>query len=67
MICDLEQRWYFQIGDPFDGDQVSCAWVAQVTRKDGTGAVLKLGMPHMEGADEIAGLLLEWRSDGAVA
>ncbi len=30
--------------------------MAPVTLKGGTGAVLKLGMPHMEGADEIAGL-----------
>ena len=68
IIGDLEQRWSFQIGGPFDGDQVSCAWVAPVMRKDGTGAVLKVGMRHMEGTDEIAGLRFwNWQSDGAIA
>lgn len=64
-IADLERRWFFQTGDPFDGDQVSCAWVAPVTLQDGTGAVLKLGMPHMEGADEIGGLRF-WNGDPTV-
>jgi streptomycin 6-kinase len=36
-----------------------------VTLKDGPGAVLKLGMPHMEGADEIAGLRF-WNGDPTV-
>ena len=52
----LARRWSLSVGSPFDGPDVSCAWVAPVTRHDGTPAVLKLGMPHMEGADEIDAL-----------
>ena len=37
-----------------------------VQHADGTPAVLKVGMPHMEGEDEIHGLrFLEWKPDGA--
>jgi streptomycin 6-kinase len=56
MLRDLEQRWSLTLGVPFDGDEVSCAWVATATLADGTSAVLKLGMPHMEGEHEIDGL-----------
>lgn len=52
---ELECRWSVALGAPFDSE-VSCAWVAPAVRADGTAAVLKLGMPHMEGAHEIQGL-----------
>ncbi len=55
-LCDLACRWSLTIGIPFDTDEVSCAWVASVMRTDGTSAVLKLGMPHLEGEHEIEGL-----------
>jgi streptomycin 6-kinase len=61
----LEERWSLTLEQPFDGDDVSCAWVAAATRADGTRAVLKLGMPHMEGEQEIAGLRL-WNGDPTV-
>lgn len=61
----LERRWSFTVGTPFDGDAVSCAWVAPVAMDDGTAAVLKLGMPHMEGEHEIDGLRF-WHGDGTV-
>src|SRR6516225_7045009 len=44
----LERRWSLTVGAPFDNEEVSCAWVAPVALLDGTPAVLKLGMPHME-------------------
>jgi len=50
----LERVMSLSLEAPF-GD-VSCAWVAPVERADGTRAVLKLGMPHFEGAHEIQGL-----------
>jgi streptomycin 6-kinase len=53
-IRQLQDRWSLSLETPF-GD-VSCAWVAPVLRADGTRAVLKLGMPHFEGAHEIQGL-----------
>lgn len=61
----LEDRWSLTLGEPFDGDAVSCGWVALAQRADGTPAVLKLGMPHMEGRDEIAGLRF-WNGDPTV-
>lgn len=60
-LADLERRWSISVGAPFDNDEVSCAWVAPATRADGTPAMLKLGMPHMEGTHEIQGL---WFWDG---
>ena len=65
VIDALERRWSLTIGPPFDGDEVSCAWVAPVTIADGTAAVLKVGMPHMEAEHEIDGLRF-WNGDGSV-
>ena len=64
-VRSLEERWSLEIGTPFDGDEVSCAWVAPVTLADGTSAILKLGMPHMEAEHEIAGLRF-WAGDPTV-
>src|SRR5262249_23121766 len=50
---------------PFDTGDVSCAWVARAIRRDGTRAVLKLGMPHMEGTHELEGLRF-WNGDPTV-
>ena len=55
-LRDLEHRWSLTLGAPFDGEEVSCAWVAPALRADGSSAVLKLGMPHMESEHEIHGL-----------
>src|SRR5262245_9266356 len=64
-VADLAGRWRLTLGAPFTGDEVSCAWVAPAVRADGTTAVLKVGMPHMEGAHELAGLRF-WNGDGMV-
>jgi streptomycin 6-kinase len=61
----LERQWSLTLGVPFDGPEVSCAWVAPVTLATGGSAVLKLGMPHMEGQHEIDGLRF-WRGDPTV-
>src|SRR5438477_9866319 len=52
----LVERWSLTVGTPLAGPEVSAAWVAPVRRADGTAAVLKIGLPHMEARDEIAGL-----------
>jgi streptomycin 6-kinase len=65
VLGELALRWSLTLGAPFDGPAVSCAWVAPVTRADGTRAVLKLGMPHMEGEQEIQGLRF-WSGDPTV-
>jgi streptomycin 6-kinase len=53
-ISELERRWSLSIGSPYE--QATCSWVARATRSDGSPVVLKLGMPHLEGRDEIQGL-----------
>jgi streptomycin 6-kinase len=54
-IREVAAQWSLSLGSPW-GEEASCAWVAPAVRKDGVRVVLKLGMPHMEAADEIAGL-----------
>src|SRR5262249_39442365 len=60
----LERRWSMTLDEPFE-EEVSCSWVAPATLADGTRAVLKLGMPHMEGKHEIEGLRF-WNGDPTV-
>lgn len=61
----VERHVVVVVGNPFDHREVSCAWVAPAVRSDGTRAVLKLGMPHMEGAHELLGLRF-WDGDPTV-
>src|ERR1022692_2405026 len=63
ILRDLEHRWSLTLGAPYQN--ASCAWVAPVTLADGTAAVLKLGMPHLEGEHEIQGLRF-WNGDPTV-
>jgi len=65
MLRSLEHRWSLTLYSPFDDDEVSCSYVAPVVRADGTPAVLKIGMPHMEGQHEIHGLRF-WDGDPTV-
>jgi streptomycin 6-kinase len=55
-IAELTARWGLRLGPAIDGEELSCAWLAPAQRADGTPAVLKLGMPHLEGEHEIEGL-----------
>ncbi|MEM7535695.1 MAG: aminoglycoside phosphotransferase family protein [Chloroflexota bacterium] len=65
VLHELTERWALTLGEPFDGDEVSASWVAPVMRADGTSAVLKLGLPHMEAEHEIQGLRF-WDGDPTV-
>jgi len=65
MLEEVTSRWSLCIDAPFDHADVTCSWVAAVLHADGTPAVLKIGMPHMEGADEIHGLRF-WNGDPTV-
>jgi streptomycin 6-kinase len=65
LLGKLELEWSVRLGAPFDGEDVSCSYVAAVERADGTPAVLKIGMPHMEGHHEIQGLRF-WCGDPTV-
>jgi streptomycin 6-kinase len=66
VVAMLTRRWALTLGPPFLGHEGSCAWVAHATRADGSPAVLKIGMPHLEGLHEIAGLRF-WNGDATVA
>lgn len=63
-ITDLKQRWSLTLRPPFE-EEASYSWVAPCVRQDGTPAVLKLGLPHMEAENEIDGLLF-WDGDSTV-
>jgi streptomycin 6-kinase len=65
VLQSLCQRWSLTLEDPFDSEDVSCAWVALATLADSTSAVLKLGMPHMEAEHELEGLRF-WNGDPTV-
>lgn len=65
LMRELADRWGLTLTAPFDSDEVSCACVAVATRQDGTSAVVKVGMPHFEGEDEIRGLRF-WNGDPTV-
>jgi len=65
LVRDLADQWSLTLTAPFDSDEVSCAWVAVAVRQDGTSAVLKVGMPHLEGEHEIQGLRF-WDGDPTV-
>lgn len=60
-----ERKWSLRVGAPFENEEVSCAWVAPVALADGASAVLKVGMPHMEGEHEVHGLRF-WDGDPTV-
>jgi len=60
----LVREWRLELGSPFL-QEASCSWVAPAWRHDGTAAVLKVGMPHFEGEQEIAGLRF-WDADPTV-
>jgi len=65
VIDRLEKEWSLRIRQPFDSEDVSCAWVAPAQLADGSSAIFKIGMPHMEGESEIGGLRF-WNGDPAV-
>lgn len=64
-IDELTGRWSLTLDSPFDGKDVACSYVTRVHLPDGTPAVLKIGMPHMEGEHEIQGLRL-WNGNPTV-
>ena len=63
IVREVETGWSLRLHAPFQ--DASCAWVAAVMLTDGTSAVLKLGMPHMEAEHEIDGLHF-WNGDPTV-
>jgi streptomycin 6-kinase len=65
VVATLQSQWSLTLGEPFSAEPGSCSWVAKVTTVDAIPAVLKIGVPHMEGAHEAEGLRF-WDGDPTV-
>jgi len=65
VVEKLLRGWELSLDAPLHGEDPSCAYVAAVRCANGTPAVLKVGMPHMEQEHEIQGLRF-WDGDPAV-
>ena len=63
-VAELATRWQLSIGERVEGEG-EASWVAPVVRRDGSPAVLKLGMPHPEAEHEAEGLRF-WNGDPTV-
>jgi streptomycin 6-kinase len=63
-VAELVERWSLKVGAPYQPGG-SAAWVAPVTRADGSRAVLKVAWRHFEARDEAAGLRF-WSGRGVV-
>src|SRR5215469_12261674 len=55
-VGNLQRLWTLTPDGLLEAEEPSCSYVAAVRCKNGTPAVLKVAMPHMEGDDEIQGL-----------
>jgi streptomycin 6-kinase len=65
VVQKLEHRWGLTPDAPLSGEDPSCSYVEPVRRPDGTAAVLKVSMPHMEQEHETDGLRF-WNGDPTV-
>lgn len=65
VVQELEHRWQLTSDAPLSGEEPSCSYVEAVRRPDGTPAVLKISMPHMEQEHETDGLRF-WNGDPTV-
>ena len=65
LVREMESRWDLTLDAPLSGEDASCSYVKAVRRGDGTRAVLKISMPHMEQEQEIDGLRF-WNGDPTV-
>jgi streptomycin 6-kinase len=61
----LTRLWTLDPDELLAAEEPSCSYVAAVRCKNGTPAVLKVAMPHMEGEHEIQGLRF-WDGDPTV-
>lgn len=65
ILDEMVGRWSLVVEPPFEGDDVTASWVAPARRADGSAAVLKVGLPHMEADHEIDGLRF-WNGEPTV-
>lgn len=65
LVFGAVAKWELTLGPLIGEEGTTCSYVAAVTCADGTPAVLKIGMPHMEGEHE-ADALRFWDGDPSV-
>ncbi len=65
VVLELRKRWALTPHAPLCGQEPSCSFVEAVRRADGSQAVLKISMPHMEQEHEAEGLRF-WNGDPTV-
>jgi streptomycin 6-kinase len=63
-VCGLERAWSITVERALDSGGV-CSWVAPARLRDGSDAILKIGIPHSEARYE-AHALRVWNGRGAV-
>jgi streptomycin 6-kinase len=63
-ISRFTHAWSLNLGHPYVAN-ATCSWVAPCVLSDGSPAVLKIGIPHMEAENEMDGLLL-WNGNPTV-
>jgi len=56
VVGRLMREWSLDFDRPLEGEDATCSFVAPVRCPDGSPAILKVGMPHMEAQHEIEGL-----------
>jgi streptomycin 6-kinase len=56
VVDRLVTDWSITLGRVFESRDSHCSFVASAVRSDNKPVVLKIGVPHFEGAQEIAGL-----------
>jgi streptomycin 6-kinase len=64
-VTELGQRWSLSLDTEHGGADATCSFIVLVRRADGSRAVLKLGLPHMEAKHELDGLRF-WNGDACV-
>jgi streptomycin 6-kinase len=64
-VQELKDRWGIAPDAPLSGEEPTCSYVEAVRRLNGSPAVLKISMPHMEQEHEIDGLRF-WNGDPTV-
>jgi streptomycin 6-kinase len=65
VVHKVRRRWVLTPDEPLEGEDPSCSYVEAVRCSDGSRAVLKISMPHMEQAHEAEGLRF-WNGDPTV-
>jgi streptomycin 6-kinase len=65
IVAEVEQAWSLRLSPANPSPDATCSWVVPAQCRDGSHAILKVGLPHFEARDEARGLRF-WDSDPTV-